>query len=145
MNTDTFPLKAFRVLYPQFDAQPDEELEIIAQSARHYFSPCRGVCTDELWILVVAHMLQLRQLMAQGESPTSVVTAATIGSVNVSFTAPPVGSNTSHWFNLTPFGQQYLALLNRCGRAPMYVGGRGERSAFRGVGGRFPHGGRVWR
>ncbi|CDL85474.1 conserved hypothetical protein [Xenorhabdus szentirmaii DSM 16338] len=118
---------------------------IIAQSARHYFSPCRGVCTDELWMLVVAHMLQLRALIAQGESPTGVVTAATIGSVNVSFTAPPVGSNTSHWFNLTPFGQQYLALLNRCGRAPLYVGGSGERSAFRGVGGRFPNHGRVLR
>ncbi|SFN98295.1 DUF4054 domain-containing protein [Xenorhabdus japonica] len=145
MMTDTFPIESFQVLYPQFESLPDDDVFIIAESARNYFSPCRGVCTYELWILVVAHMLQLRQLIAQGESPTGVVTAATIGSVNVSFTAPPVGSNTSHWFNLTPFGQQYLALLNRCGRAPFYVGGGGERSAFRSVGGRFPHRGRVLR
>ncbi|MDE1483407.1 DUF4054 domain-containing protein [Xenorhabdus bovienii] len=145
MTPDTFPLKSFRVLYPQFDAVPDDEIFIISQSALNYFSSCRGVCTDELWMLVAAHMLQLRQWIAQGESPTGVVTAATIGSVNVSFTAPPVGSNTSHWFNLPPFGQQYLALLNRCGRAPFYVGGGGERSAFRGVRGRFPNRGRILR
>ncbi|MDE9446789.1 DUF4054 domain-containing protein [Xenorhabdus bovienii] len=145
MDASTFPLKSFRVLRPQFNAVPDDEVLIIAESALNYFSPCRGVCTNELWMLVVAHMLDLNQKIAQGESPTGVVTAATIGSVNMSFTAPPVGSNTSHWFNLTPFGQQYLALLNRCGRAPFYVGGGGERSAFRGVGGRFPNGGRILR
>jgi hypothetical protein len=145
MDASTFPLKTFRVLRPQFNAVPDDEILIIAQSALNYFSPCRGACTDELWILVVSHMLELRQRAAQGEATTGVVTAAAMGGVSVSYTAPPAGSNTAYWFNLTGDGQQYLALLNRCGRAPMYVGGRGERSAFRGVSGRFPNGGRSWR
>jgi hypothetical protein len=144
MDASTFPLKTFRVLCKPFSAVPDDDVLVFAQSALNYFSPCRGVCTDELWIWVVGHMLDLDQKMAQGESPTGVVTAATMGGVSVSYTAPPAGSNTSYWFGLSPYGQKYLALLERH-RSPMYVGGRGERSAFRGVGGRFPNGGRAWR
>lgn len=43
---------------------------------------------------------------------------------------------------MTTFGQQFLALIKRCS-VPQYFGGGGERSAFRGVGGRFTRGGRL--
>ncbi|MCD4592437.1 DUF4054 domain-containing protein, partial [Proteus mirabilis] len=96
----------------------------------------------ELWMLVVAHMLTLRKMIADDESPTGVVTSVTIDKVSVSFTAPPSGSDWSHWFKMTTFGQQFLALIKRCS-VPQYLGGGGERSAFRGVGGRFTRGGRL--
>ncbi|WP_374448617.1 DUF4054 domain-containing protein [Providencia sp.] len=142
MDTSTFPIESFRVLYPQFSGIEKDEILIIAQSALNYFSPCRGVCTNELWMLVVAHMLSLRKMIADDESPTGVVTSVTIDKVSVSFTAPPAGSDWSHWFKMTTYGQQFLALIKRCS-VPLYFGSAGERSAFRGVGGRFTRGGRL--
>ncbi|BBV03797.1 hypothetical protein BML2531_15730 [Providencia rettgeri] len=142
MEASTFPLMSFRVLYPSFNGVSDDDIYTIAQSALNYFSPCRGVCTNELWMLVVAHMLSLRKWIADDESPTGVVTSVTIDKVSVSFSAPPAGSDWSHWFKMTTYGQQFLALIKRCS-VPQYIGGAGERSAFRGVGGRFTRGGRL--
>jgi len=144
MDAGTFPLESFRVLYPQFNDVPADDIFIIAKSATCYFPECQGICTSELWMLVVAHMLMLRQMAAKGESPSGAVTSATIDKVSVSFAAPPTSSNWSHWYNLTPFGQQYLALIKRCS-VPRYIGGMGERAAFRSVGGRFPMRGRLRR
>lgn len=111
MEASTFPLTSFRVLYPSFNGLSDDDIYIIAQSALNYFSPCRGVCTNELWMLVVAHMLSLRKWIADDESPTGVVTSVTIDKVSVSFSAPPAGSDWSHWFKMTTYGQQFLALI----------------------------------
>lgn len=142
MEASTFPIESFRVLYPQFGSIENDEIIIIAQSALNYFSSCRGVCTNELWMLVVAHMLSLRKMIADDESPTGVVTSVTMDKISVSFSAPPAGSDWSHWFKMTTYGQQFLALIKRCS-VPQYFGGAGERSAFRGVGGRFTRGGRL--
>lgn len=140
MDAATFPVESFRVLRPEFSTVPTDDIYVIAQSALNYFSPCRGICTNELWMLVVAHMLYLNQKIADGESPTGVVTSVTIDKVSVSYTAPPAGSDWSHWFKLSPYGQQFLALVKRCS-VPRYHGGGGERAAFRGAFGRFTRGG----
>lgn len=142
MEASTFPLQSFRVLRPQFSGVPDDDIYILALSALNYFSSCRGVCTNELWMLVVAHMLDLNQQIAEGAAPTGVVTSVTMDKISVSFSAPPAGSDWSHWFKMTTYGQQFLALIKRCS-VPQYFGGAGERSAFRGVGGRFTRGGRL--
>lgn len=140
MDPSDFPLVSFRAIYKVFTAVPDDEIFIIAQEALNYFSPCRGVCTNSEWMLVVAHMLDLNSRIADGESPTGVVTSVTIDKVSVSYTAPPAGSDWSHWFKMSTYGQQFLALIKRCS-VPRYHGGGGERAAFRGAFGRFTRGG----
>lgn len=141
MDARDFPLESFRVLYPQFASVTNDDIYVIALSALNYFSPCSGVCTNEQWMLVVAHMLYLRQQIADGQASSGAVASATIGSVSVSFSAPPAGSDWSHWFKMSPFGIQLLALIKRCSVA-RYYGGSGERAAFRGAFGRFTRGGR---
>ncbi|HBN5911617.1 DUF4054 domain-containing protein [Morganella morganii] len=140
MDPSNFPLVSFRAIYKVFTAVPNDEIFIIAQEALNYFSPCRGVCTNSAWMLVVAHMLDLNRRIADGESPTGVVTSVTIDKVSVSYTAPPAGSDWSHWFKMSTYGQQFLALIKRCS-VPRYHGGGGERAAFRGAFGRFTRGG----
>ena len=138
MNPTDFPLVSFRAIYKVFGAVPDDEVSAVAQEALNYFSPCRGACTNSAWMLVVAHMLDLNGRIADGESPT--VTSVTIDKVSVSYTAPPASSDWSHWFKMSTYGQQFLALIKRCS-VPRYHGGGGERAAFRGAFGRFTRGG----
>ena len=143
MSVDTFPITSFRTLYPQYDNIADDVVYVIAEKAKSYFSPCKGVCTNQLWMLVVAHMLYLRNEAEQGMAAPGAIASASIDKVSVSFTAPPTSSNAAHWYNLSPHGMEYLALVQRCGGVPFYVGSMPERSAFRSVGGRFPNRGRI--
>ncbi|HBH7051286.1 TPA: DUF4054 domain-containing protein [Morganella morganii] len=142
MDPSVFPIKSFRIIpsYKRFDSVPDDDVFVIAQEALSYFSLCRVICTNSAWMLVVAHMLDLNSRIDKGESPTGVVTSVTMDKISVSYTAPPAGSDWSHWFKLTPYGQQFLALVKRCS-VPRYHGGGGERAAFRGAFGRFTRGG----
>lgn len=137
-----FPLEKFRNLFPIGLKVDDETLEAVAEMALCYLNKCGG-CFEQLWMLMVAHMLKLRDNENSGQV-SGVLTGATIDKVSVSLAAPPTGSSAEHWFNLTPYGTQFLALNKRCGGVGFYVGGMPERSAFRSVGGRFPRGGRSW-
>lgn len=147
MPADSFPLARFRILYPMFDGVESEVVLAVAEAAICYMGRCGGDCEDQLWMLLVAHMLQLRADQDAGNGKPGAVVSASINNVSVSFATPPAGSAADHWFGLTPFGQQYLALAARCAAtigAGFYVGSMPERAAFRSVGGRFPRGGRSW-
>lgn len=140
-----FPLAKFRILYPMFNSVEDNVVLTFAELGECYLSKCDDTCAEQAWMLVVAHMLYLRQKQEAGENQPGTITSATIDKVSVSFAAPPQGTSEDHWFNLTPYGQQLLALLAKCKKtnsAPFYVGSMPERSAFRSVGGRFSRGGR---
>lgn len=142
-----FPLPKFRILYPVFNDVADDVITTLAELGECYLSQCNDICSDQAWMLVVAHMLTLRARENDGESQSGAITSASILGVSVSFAAPPAGTADDHWFNLTPYGQQFLALMAKCksaASAPFYVGNMPERAAFRSVGGRFPRGGRSW-
>ena len=142
-----FPLARFRILYPQFNGVQDDVVLALADSAKCYLAGCEGHCLEQLWMLMVAHMLQLRQNQDSGTAQPGAVVSASIDKVSVSFAAPPSGTSMDHWLGLTPYGLEYMALAARCtarGASPFYVGGMPERAAFRSVGGRFPRGGRSW-
>lgn len=142
-----FPIAKFRTLYPMFNDIDDETVLVVAELGECYLSKCNGACYEQAWMLVVAHMLALRAVQDDPDAPSGIVTSASIGSVSVSYAAPPAGTSEDHWFNLTPYGQQLLALLTKCkagNGSPFYVGSMPERAAFRSVGGRFPRGGRSW-
>ncbi|MEQ5136687.1 MULTISPECIES: DUF4054 domain-containing protein [Providencia] len=114
MDKHIFPIDQFRILRPQFNALLKDDVLIIAESALHYFPPSSDACFNELWMLVVAHMLDLNQRITEGMAPTGVITNVTMDKVSISFTSPPSGSDWSYWFKMTTYGQQFLALFLRC-------------------------------
>lgn len=133
-----FPLADFRLLYPQFAGFSDELVSLLSEQAVCYFSTSCGTdCVNQLWMLAVAHMLQLRQNEMDGNTASGAVTSATIDKVSVSFAQAPSGTSSQHWFNLTPFGQQFLVQNKRCNGGVRFIGGSRERQAFRKTGGRF--------
>lgn len=137
-----FPLAKFRILYPQFDAKTDDEILAIAGLAECFVTAYGCECADQLWMLMVAHMLQLQANAGSGN--TGQVASASIDGVSVSFSVPPSADAWAYWLNGSPFGQMFAALNRRCnsGMSGAYAGAFPERAAFRNVGGRFPLGGR---
>lgn len=133
-----FPLALFRTLYPQFDAVTDEVVLAVAQQALCFTSERACKCTEQMWLLMVAHLLQLAANAATGNGTVGQLASASIDKVSVSFAMPPATDSWAYWLNGTPFGQQFAALMKRCSSGGMYVGGRGERAGFRVVGGGFP-------
>lgn len=120
----TFPLAQFRILYPAFADVDDPAVLAVAEAAECYLpSGCDG-CADQLWMLAAAHMLKLRADEESGNASVGAVTAASVGSVSVSFAAAPVGTSAQKaWWAITPYGLQFLALRKRCAGLPRYVGG----------------------
>lgn len=155
MNPITLNLAIFRTMFPQF-ADPTLFPDLLIQGqfnlATGFISPwpnCGGmsveVQTTALY-LMTAQLLYLGNIIAAGGSYTGaagVVTQAKIGDVSTQLAPPPYGSSEwRYWLNLSPYGQQLLALLEIQGVGGMYIGGLPERSAFRRVGGGF--GGPGW-
>lgn len=136
----TFPLDLFRKLYPQFCSIDDELIIHLADSADCYMNTClKEHCYDNALMLIVAHMLQLRA-NAESNPSGNQIASATIDKVSVSYAVNQSGNDTKDWFSLTPFGKEFLVLMQRKCGSVRYVGGYPERSGFRIVGGRFPRG-----
>lgn len=141
---EDFPLAKFRILYPQFEGKSDVEVLAYADQAECFVTLYGCTCSEQLWMLMVAHLMTLAAAGAAGGNGKQVASAS-IDGVTVSFVAPTSASAWSYWLNGTPFGQMFAALNARCnsGASGGYVGAFPERAAFRNIGGRFPLGGRV--
>ena len=138
-----FDLSAFRTAYPVFDSVPDATVDAAATSALCLIGQDGCDCDVQMWQLMVAHLLYIQGQVATGNGNAGAVTSATIDKVSVSFAAPPFGTSAyNFWLFKSPYGGQLLALLDRCSKGGVYVGGLPERSAFRSVGGVFPGRGR---
>lgn len=138
-----FDLSAFRAAYPVFDSAPDATVQAAATSALCLIGQDGCDCDTEMWQLMVAHLLYIQGQVATGNGGAGAVTSATIDKVSVSFAAPPFGTSAyKFWLFKSPYGGQLLAMLDRCSKGGVYVGGLPERSAFRSVGGVFPGRGR---
>lgn len=97
--------------------------------------------------LVTAHIVALMlnpnpAAAGSGDQPSvpqvgGVLQAASIDKVSVSIMAPPVRDGYDYWFNQTPYGQQYLALITVMTAGGLYVGGMPESIGFRRVGGLY--------
>lgn len=143
MPAYVFDLSAFRTAYPVFDSVPDSTVEAAATSALCLIGQDGCDCDVQMWQLMVAHLLYIQGQVATGNGNAGAVTSATIDKVSVSFAAPPFGTSAyKFWLFKSPYGGQLLALLDRCSKGGVYVGGLPERSAFRSVGGVFPGRGR---
>ena len=138
-----FDLSAFRTAYPVFDSVPDASVQAAATSALCLIGQDGCDCDVQQWQLMVAHLLYIQGQVATGNGNAGAVTSATIDKVSVAFAAPPFGTSAyKFWLFKSPYGGQLLAMLDRCSKGGVYVGGLPERSAFRSVGGVFPGRGR---
>lgn len=138
-----FDLSAFRTAYPVFDSVPDATVQAAATSALCLIGQDGCDCDVQMWQLMVAHLLYIQGQVATGNGGAGAVTSATIDKVSVAFAAPPFGTSAyKFWLFKSPYGGQLLAMLDRCSKGGVYVGGLPERSAFRSVGGVFPGRGR---
>ena len=138
-----FDLSAFRTAYPVFDSVPDATVEAAETSALCLIGQDGCDCDVQMWQLMVAHLLYIQGQIATGNGNAGAVTSATIDKVSVAFAAPPFGTSAyKFWLFKSPYGGQLLAMLDRCSKGGVYVGGLPERSAFRSVGGVFPGRGR---
>ena len=138
-----FDLSAFRTAYPVFDSVPDATVQAAATSALCLIGQDGCDCDVQMWQLMVAHLLYIQGQVATGNGNAGAVTSATIDKVSVAFAAPPFGTSAyKFWLFKSPYGGQLLAMLDRCSKGGVYVGGLPERSAFRSVGGVFPGRGR---
>ena len=139
----TFDLSAFRTAYAVFDSVPDATVQAAATSALCLIGQDGCDCDVQMWQLMVAHLLYIQGQVATGNGGAGAVTSATIDKVSVAFAAPPFGTSAyKFWLFKSPYGGQLLAMLDRCSKGGVYVGGLPERSAFRSVGGVFPGRGR---
>lgn len=92
--------------------------------------------------LVTAHVVSLMMapnptanVGASGPGPNvpqvgGILQSASIDKVSVSIVAPPVRDGYDYWFNQTPYGQQYLALITVLTAGGLYIGGMPETVAF---------------
>ena len=83
--------------------------------------------------LMVAHLAFLAGIIASGAGNTQVpglMQTATIDKVTVGLTPPPLPNQFQWWLNLTPYGQQLLALLQINSVGGFYIGGSAPLAAF---------------
>lgn len=138
-----FDVAKFRQQFQAFKdetAYPTPTIEFKAVLARGYVSEgctLKGEVFEAAWSLMVAHLLWIDKMLAAGQTQVQVTTGATVGSVSVTAMAPPARTGWQYWLATTPFGEQLWAFLMMRAAGGWYVGGSPERSAFRGVAGRF--------
>jgi hypothetical protein len=142
--TFVFDIPAFRVSFPAFadeTAFPDSMLNAYWDTATCYISTddygvLHGECRYKAITLMVAHLLAISVLVKEGQTP-AMMQSAGIDKINISVTPPPLPNQWHWWMNLTPYGQQLLALLQVKSVGGFYIGGLPERAGFRKIGGLF--------
>lgn len=157
MARHVFDAAAFRAQFPQFADETQYPAAVLAG----YFNMAGtfvsrwdncllyGERLQMLLELVTAHIVSLLMAPPPGQvdpnaPPGSTVPAmggilqaASIDKVSVSIMAPPVRDGYDYWFNQTPYGQQYLALLSAMTAGGIFIGGMPESMGFRRVYGRI--------
>lgn len=146
MTTVTFDPTTFRALFSAFanvTTYPDAVLQIRFDTATIYMSPDVWPCgmtearLSYCLQLLTAHLQALSDILAGGGT-AGIVIQSKVGDVSVGLASPPYGTDAwRYWLNLTPYGQQLLALLETLGAGGFYVGGLPETAAFRKFGGVF--------
>jgi hypothetical protein len=142
-------ISAFRQKFPAFadeTAYSDELLNIWFNDAGEYLREgwaLSGARYDLACQLMAAHLMTLAyngiapnaQGAVAGTGGAQVaggpIVSATEGGVSVSFAPPPVKTAWQQWLASSSYGLQLWALLRVAGAGGVYLGGLGERSAFR--------------
>lgn len=143
MTILVFDVALFREQFPAFanaTTFPTPQLQMYWDMATCYISDnadygwLQGTCRQLALNFMTAHLTALSVIIAGGQVP-GLMQNATIDKVSVSLTPPPIPNQWQWWLNLTPYGQQLLALLEARSVGGDYIGGLPELSSFRKVGG----------
>ena len=113
----------FIAQFPEFtDA---ENIDTFLQRAMCFITPFEGLCCcRQLAIfLMSAHLLTIQKSIASGETSMGFQGSASIDRVSVSVIPPPFTDAFDYWLNLSPYGQQLLALMEAKIPSPQYFGG----------------------
>jgi hypothetical protein len=129
-----FALYANPALYPQalLQAWWNNAINIISDNPY-----CGNIQGDQRYYaieLMLAHLMFLQNLNAQGQVP-GLMQNATIDKVSVALTPPPLPNQWQWWMNLSPYGQQLLAMLKVNSVGGDYIGGSAPRAGFNGFSG----------
>lgn len=126
----------FRARIPAFaDATkyPDVVIENMIETATCYvvsknIGPLRDNFRVQAICLMAAHLLTLRDRMAQGGNAGAVgaVASSSVGNVSISMVQPPNQNQYEYWMNLTGYGAELLRLLAIFGNGGIYWGGSYE-------------------
>ncbi len=79
---------------------------------------------------MMAHLLTVQDAVNNG-GQTGTVLSSSIGAVSITIAAPKNSDEFEFWLNQTPYGQQFLALLNTVCVGGFYFGGDAPRTAYR--------------
>lgn len=129
---------AFRTAFPAFKdvyAYSDETLQAAWDAAQfHLKSPVLRANQ-----LMVANLLWNTSQSGAGISgaASGLVQSASIDSVSITMSVPPVRSAWQAWLMKNPYGMELLVWIQSQSSGGFYVGGSTERQAFRRVGGNF--------
>lgn len=133
-----FDVAAFRAAFtPAFDDNATYTIAALQQywnNAINYISPVNygwliGAARQQALNLMTAHLANISSIIAGGQTP-GIVKEATIDKVSVSLVPPPGGDQFHWWLNITPYGQQLLALLKLKSTGGLFAGGSPVRAAF---------------
>lgn len=136
----------FRALFKAFSdpaCYPESNIQLFWDTATAYICDQYGGCfvgrlrlPQQTLALnqMTAHLLYLNDAISSGNT-TALVQGAGIDKVSVTLTPPPIANEWQYWLNLSPYGQQLLALLQVASVGGRYIGGAPELAAFRRVGG----------
>jgi hypothetical protein len=115
---------------------PDDRIQAQLDRAREWLSiPAAG--DGEPYYLLAAHFLALDEAANVGGAQFGAPTSASVGSVSVGMSVPPVQTAWQGWLAGTPYGQELWAWLSIKAAGGWSVGGLPERNAFRKVEGVF--------
>lgn len=135
MANITANIEEFFMLYPQFNNEQTAQmsayyLNVSVNYAQRRWELCRfGGRLNEAIYLLTAHKVAVNQQLqsGQGGEQAGQVSSATVGSVSVSYNNFQTKNAFEYEYSLTPYGLQFLALLNEISGLPQYVGGSLER------------------
>lgn len=137
---------AFRLQYPFFanvTTYPEITLQTNFTNGTSYISDynagiLQGQSRQTALYLMTAHITALNDIIvANNGAAPGYVTNAKIDKISVTLEPPPAKNQFQWWLNLTPWGQQLLALLQVQSAGGWAVGGNPERLGMRRVGGGF--------
>lgn len=141
----TFNYDQFIALVPAYSnpaLYPESTLQAYWNSAINYtsdignFGSVQGQKRQYAINLMTAHLVYIAGLIANGQVP-GLMQNATIDKVTVGLTPPPLPNQWQWWLSVSPYGQQYLALMQANTAGGWYVGGSSTLQALSGIGGGF--------
>lgn len=124
----TFDYALFQAQIPLYATSPIESVVAVYwQTATYYVSNIdRGVLNDGARAyainLMAAHLIFIANLAAEGQVP-GLLQNATVDKVTVGLTPPPLPNQWQWWLDLSPYGQQLLALLQAVSVGGFFIAG----------------------